>query len=87
MLTVTHQQAKWHTYKRHDSSKTDHKDQKVGGGPIPGSPRPFPRQLEYSSHSLAYKITHHYKNWQPHTLGPLSPSEMAHTLWNVFLSK
>ena len=33
-----------------------------------------------SSHSLAYEIIHPYKNWQPHTLVPFSPSEMAHTL-------
>ena len=37
-------------------------------------------ELEYSSHSVAYEITHPYKNWQPHTLEPLSASEMAHTL-------
>ena len=42
-----------------------------------------PEELEYSSHSLAYEITHPYKNWQPHNLVPLMPllpSEMAHTL-------
>ena len=30
-LTVIHQQAKWHTHRHHDSSKADHKDQKLGG--------------------------------------------------------
>ena len=43
-------------------------------------PTPSPKELEYSSHSLVYEITHPYTNWQPHTLVPLSPSEMAHTL-------
>ena len=42
MLVVTRQQAKWHTQKRHDSSKADLKDQKLGSGPIPGNFRPFP---------------------------------------------
>ena len=36
-------------------------------------PTPFPKELEYSSHSLACEITHSYKNWQPHTKGPLLP--------------
>ena len=61
-------------------SKANHKDQRVGDGPIPGNPRPFLKYLEYSSHSLAYEITHPYKNWQPHTPVPFSSSEMAHTL-------
>ena len=41
---------------------------------------PSPKYLEYSSHPLAYEMTHPYKNWEPRTLGSLSPSEMAHTL-------
>ena len=32
MLIITHQQAKWHTHRCHDSSKTNHKDQKLGRG-------------------------------------------------------
>ena len=43
-------------------------------------PTPSPKQLEYSSHSLTYEITHPYKNWQPRTRGRLSPSEMARSL-------
>ena len=43
MHIVTHQQAKWHTHRRHDSSKANHKGQKVGGGPIPENPNPFPQ--------------------------------------------
>ena len=42
-LIVTHQQAKWHTRRCHDSSKADHRGQKVGGGPIPGNPHHFPK--------------------------------------------
>ena len=42
----------------HDGSKDDHKGSKVDGGPIPGNPHPFPKVLDYSSHSLAYEITH-----------------------------
>lgn len=34
ILTVTHQQAKSHTHRHHDSSKAHQKGQKVGGGPI-----------------------------------------------------
>ena len=44
-------------------------------------PTPSPKSLKYPSYSLAYEITHPYKNWQPHTLVPLSASEMAHTLF------
>ena len=47
---------------------------------------PSPKELEYSSHSLACEITHSYKNWQPHTLVPLLPSKMTHTLSGVFLN-
>ena len=44
------------------------------------------KKLESSSHLLAYETTQSYKNWQPPTLVPLSPSEMAHTLvCRVFL--
>ena len=35
-------------------------------------PTPFPKWLQYSSHSLAYEITHPYKILQPHTLVPAS---------------
>ena len=40
MLTVTHQEAKLHTHRHHDSSKADRKGPKVGGGPIPGNSTP-----------------------------------------------
>lgn len=34
------------------------KDQKVGGGPIPGNLHPFPKIIgDQSSHSSAYEIT------------------------------
>ena len=33
-----------------------------------------------SSKSLAYEITHSYKNWPPHTLVQLLSSKMAYTL-------
>ena len=42
-LTVTHQQAEWHTQRCHGSFKADYQDQKVGGGPIPGNLHPFPK--------------------------------------------
>ena len=62
------------------TAKVNHKGQKVGCGPIPGNPHPPAKKLESSSHLLAYGITQSYKNWQPPTLVPLLPSEMAHTL-------
>ena len=34
----------------------------------------------------AYEITKLYKNWQPHTLGLLLPSEMAHTVCGMCFS-
>ena len=37
-LTVTHQQAKPHRHRGQD-----HKGQKVGDGPIPEKPHPFPK--------------------------------------------
>ena len=43
-------------------------------------PIPSPKQLGYPSHSLAYEMTHSYKNWQPRTLVLPSSSEMAHAL-------
>ena len=52
----------------------------MGDGPKPENPYPFPKIAEIPSYSLAYEITHPYKNWQPHTLVPLSASEMAHTV-------
>ena len=39
-----------------DTSTGYHEGQKVGGGSIPGNPHPFPKELEYSSHSLACEI-------------------------------
>ena len=38
------------------------------------------KYLEYSFYSLAYEITHPYKNWQPHTTVPLLAFQMAHSL-------
>ena len=35
-------QGKWHTKRHHDSSRANHKDKRVGGGPIPGNPQSFP---------------------------------------------
>ena len=65
---VTCQQAKWHTYRHHDSSKFDH--EKVSAWEVAQFLEiltPFPEIsqnfLEYSSHSLAYEIAHPYKNW------------------------
>ena len=47
------------------------KGQKVSGGPIPGNPCPFPKIVG---------ITQPIKTNHPHSLGPLSPSEMVHLL-------
>ena len=38
------------------------------------------KELEYSSHSLAYEMTHPYKHLQPHTLVLGLLYKMAHTL-------
>ena len=43
MPTVTYQHTKLHTQRHYDSSKTDHKSQKVGSGPICVNPQPFPQ--------------------------------------------
>ena len=76
ILTVTHQEAKWHNLRGHDSSKA-----KSGWRPHSWKSAPLlPKYLEYFSHSLANEINCPYKHWQPQTLGPSSPFEMAHTL-------
>ena len=64
----------------HDGSKTNKIGQKVGDVPVPGNPHSFLKTPGYSSHSLAYVISHPCKNWQSYTLVPLLPSEIAHTL-------
>ena len=56
------------------------KGQKVGCGPTPRNPYPFPKYSEYPSHSLAYEITHPYKNWQLHTLEPLAFWDCPHSM-------
>ena len=55
-------------------SEVYHESQDVGGGPIPGNPHSFPKQLEYSSHSLEYNITQPIKS-NNSTPGPVSLSE------------
>ena len=78
-LTVTHQHPKWHPHRHHDSSKTNHKDQKAGNAQFLEIPTRSSKELEYPSHSLACEITHPYKNW--HSIPwCLLPSEMAHIL-------
>ena len=78
---------KWHTHRHHDSSKADHKGQKVGSGLISRNPHFFPQIAGILLYSLAYEITHFYKNWQSHILVPLWPSKMVRTLWSVFFPK
>ena len=56
------------------------KGQKVGCGPTPRNPYPFPKYSEYPSHSLAYEIIHPYKNWQLHTLEPLAFWDCPHSM-------
>ena len=71
--------SKWHSHRCPGSFKANHEGQKVGSDPIPGTPHPFPK-IAGILLLIAYETTHLYQNWQPHTLGPLLPSEMAHTL-------
>jgi len=54
------------------------KDQKMDSSPIPRNSHPSSK-VEYSSHSLAYKIILPIKTNHSHTLS-LSPSETAPTL-------
>ena len=75
------------THSRHDRSpdtpKVDHNGQTVESGPISGNPHFFPIKPGIL---LPRKITHPYKNWQPRTLGQLSPSEMARDLSMEYVS-
>ena len=59
------------------------KGQKVSGGPVPGTSAPFPKQLEYSSHSTAFEITQLYKNAGAFRL--LRWTTVC--LWSVYLSE
>ena len=85
-LTVTYQKAKWHTYSCHASSKANHKGQNLNSGPVSGYLHPFPIIAGRFLSVIGLQITHPYKNWKPHTLGPHSPSEVAHTLSADFVS-
>ena len=71
--------SKWHSHRCPGSFKANHEGQKVGSDPILGTPHPFPK-IAGIVLLIAYETTHLYQNWQPHTLGQLLPSEMAHTL-------
>ena len=86
MLIVTHQEAKLHTHRHHDSSKADCKGPKSGWGPNSWEFHPFPKYLEYSSDSLAYEITQPYKNWELHILGPLAFWDSPHSIYGVCIS-
>ena len=70
----------------HDSSEVNIKGQKVGSGSVPENLHSFPEKLKKSSHSLAYEITQPIKTSCTIIQG-LSPSEMARTLWSVFLPR
>ena len=61
-LTVTHQHLNDTPTGTMTVPRPTRKGHKVGGGPIPGNPHPFPKIAGNSSHSLAYEITHSYKN-------------------------
>ena len=51
---------------------------------IIGDPYSFPQISGILLPLITYKIIHPFKTWQPHTLGLLLPSGMAHPLWSVF---
>ena len=71
---------KWHPTGPMTVTKLTTKGQKVGCGPTPRNPHPLPKYSEYPSHSLAYEITHLYKNWQLHTLEPLAFWDCPHSM-------
>ena len=56
------------------------KGQKVGHGPIPGNPCPFPQIIEILLPSLTCEISQPIKTSHAVFWGSLSPSEMAYTL-------
>ena len=62
------------------------KGQKVSGGPVPGTSAPFPKQLEYSSHLLAYEITHSYNTTTAYPGVTLSFCDGPHFVYGVFFS-
>ena len=86
-LILARGHTKSHTQRCCDRPKANHRGKKAGRGLVPGNSHPIPKAVKYSSHLLACEITHSYKNWQPQSLGPFSPSPTAHTLWSVFLPK
>ena len=45
-----------------------------------------PKYVKYCSHSLAYEITHPYKNWQPYILVPLVFQDGLHSIYGVYFS-
>ena len=80
MLMVTHQQAIWHTHQHHNCSKAGHQDQKMGSGPIPRNPRPFPEIAGWILPLISLWDDPAPKNYPRHILEPLSTPEMARTL-------
>ena len=78
MLLVTWQQAETHTHSAMTVPRLTTKVKKWAEAQFLKVPIPSPKQLGYPSHSLAYEMTHSYKNWQPRSLVLPSSSEMAH---------
>ena len=77
--TVTHQQAQSHTQRHHYSSKTI-RDQKVGGGPIPGNLHSFPQTAGIILPLISLWNYPPHKSWPHHISRLHSPSGMAYTL-------
>ena len=69
-----------------ESSKADYKVHKMGGGPVPGNPHPFPKTVRILVSLTSLWCNYSYENWEPHTLGLLSPSDLAHTVCGVCFS-
>ena len=81
-----HQHVKWHSHSCPHNSKANHKRSKSGQCLNFWKSPPLPQSSWSTPPTIAYEITHYYKNWQLHTLGLLSASEMAHTLSVVCVS-
>ena len=78
MLIVIRQQAKWHTHRRHDSSKTHHKRPKNEQWPNPWKSLPLPQNSWNNPPThLPMKLPTTIKTDNPIPLS-LWPSEMTH---------
>ena len=84
-LIVTHQQAKWHTHRCHDSTKADH--QKLGVAQFLEISAPSPQIVGIILPLISLWNYLAIKTYPHHILRPLLPSEMAHTVVECFSLK